>query len=753
MGSRTRSQRNSLARGNAGSRRSRAAAPEQGRRVQCVSCAWAKPAKPHVIEVYENGAKATAWELTAKRVTPEFFAAHTLTELAGWADHDLESLGRLTHPLRWDAASDKYLPVAWDAAFREIGRELRLQDPKQVVFYLCGHASLETAYMYQLLARMFGSNNMPNSSNMCHESTSVALPESIGVPVGTVTLDDFPKTECVFFFGENVGTNAPRMLHDLQDAKRRDVPIVTFNPIRERGLERFQNPLSPMEMLTNSSTPISSHYYQVKVGGDGAAMLGVCKALLALDDAARSQGRDPVLDRAFIAEHCHGFEEFAEAVRALAWDELARRSGISRADMEKVAAVYAGSNATIACYGMGLTQHRYGVETVQLLCNLMLMRGNIGKPGAGLCPVRGHSNIQGQRTVGHGHKPALVPLDKLSQQYGFEPPREQGYDTAETCGAVIKGRVKSFIGLGGNFVRAAPDTVVLEAAWSRLRLTVQVGTKLNRSHLIHGEVQFLLPCLGRIEIDRQASGPQVVTVEDATGCIHVSLGRDEPASEHLLSEPKIVAELAKAILSPNPRLDWENWIADYGNIRNAIAQTYPEVFHDFNERMWTPGGFHRPLPARHRKWNTNTGKANFMVPHKLIEGLGKAQDSEVLQLFTLRSNDQFNTTIYSYDDRYRGVYGTRKVLLMNRKDMARLNVSDGETVTVTTESGDQVTREVRGLRATAYDVPQGCCAGYYPECNPLIPWWHHAEGSKTPAAKSIPVRVHRDSVGATALES
>jgi molybdopterin-dependent oxidoreductase alpha subunit len=720
---------------------------------KCVSCAWAKPAKPHVIEVCENGAKATAWELTAKRVTPEFFAVHTLSELATWADHDLESLGRLTHPLRWDAASDKYLPVAWDAAFGEIGRELRGQDPRQVVFYLCGHASLETAYMYQLLARMFGTNNMPNSSNMCHESTSVALPESIGVPVGTITLDDFPNTECLFFLGENVGTNAPRMLHDLQDARERDVPIVTFNPIRERGLERFQNPLSPVQMMTNSSTPISSHYYQVKVGGDGAAMLGVCKALLALDTAARSQAREAVLDRGFIAEHCHGFEDFAEAVRALSWDDLVRRSGISRADMEKVAAIYAGSNATIACYGMGLTQDRYGVETVQLLCNLMLMRGNVGKPGAGLCPVRGHSNIQGQRTVGHGHKPALVPLDKLAQQYGFEPPREQGYDTAETCGAILNGRVKSFIGLGGNFVRAAPDTVALEAAWRRLRLTVQVGTKLNRSHLIHGEVQFLLPCLGRIEIDRQASGPQVVTVEDATACIHVSVGRDEPASEHLLSEPKIVAELAKAILPPNPKLDWDQWVADYGNIRDAIAETYPEVFHDFNERMWTPGGFHRPLAARHRKWNTKTGKANFIIPHKLIEDVGKAQDTEVLQLFTLRSNDQFNTTVYSYDDRYRGVYGTRKVLLMNRNDMMRLNVLDGETVTVTTDSGDQVPREVRGLRATAYDVPEGCCAGYYPECNPLIPWWHHAEGSKTPAAKSIPVRVHQECVGATALES
>ena len=712
---------------------------------KCVSCAWAKPAEPHVIEVCESGAKSTAWELTSKRATPEFFAKHTLTELERWADHDLESLGRLTHPMRWDSASDTYVPVAWEAAFAEIGKELRLQDPKAVVFYLCGHASLETAYMYQLMARMFGSNNMPNSSNMCHESTSVALPESIGVPVGTITLEDFPETECLLFFGENVGTNAPRMLHDLQEARRRDVPIVTFNPIRERGLEHFQNPLSPVQMLTNASTQISSHYYQVKVGGDGAAMLGVCKALIAADDAAHSQGRDPVLDRAFIAEHTHGFDEFAARVRELAWDDLVQRSGFTRTDMETVASVYSSSNATIACYGMGLTQHRYGVEVVQLLCNLMLLRGNVGKPGAGLCPVRGHSNIQGQRTVGHGHKPELAPLEKLSEQYEFEPPRDKGYDSAEACGAIINGQAKAFIGMGGNFVRAAPDTVALENAWRRMRLTVQVATKLNRSHLIHGEVQFLLPCLGRIEIDRQVSGQQVVTMEDATARIHVSAARNEPASEHLLSEPKIVAAIAKAILPNRRKPDWDTWVADYSHIRESIAETYPEIFHDFNERMWTPGGFHRPLAARHRKWNTNTGKANFIVPKKIIGDLVKPEDGSILQLFTLRSNDQFNTTVYSYDDRYRGVYGTRKILLMNKADLSRLQLSDGDSVTAATESGDQIKREVRDLRATMYDVPQGCCAGYYPECNPLIPWWHHAEGSNTPAAKSIPVRVHRSS--------
>ena len=711
----------------------------------CVGCAWSKPAEPHVVEACESGIKATAWEITSKRVPLEFFAAHTLTELEGWPDHDLEALGRLTQPMRWDKPSDKYIPVSWEMAFAEIGEGLKALEPKEVVLYLCGHAALETAYMYQLFGRMLGTNNLPNSSNMCHETTSVALPESIGVPVGTVTLADYPKAECILFFGENVGTNAPRMLHDLQDASERGVPIITFNPIRERGLERFQNPLSPRQMLTRASTQISSNYYQVKVGGDGAAMLGVCKALITKHDEALDRNDGAPLDKGFIDEHTNGFDSFAEAVRSCSWEALERRSGLCRADMETVASLYGSSNATIACYGMGLTQHRYGVEMVQLLCNLMLLKGNIGKPGAGMCPVRGHSNVQGQRTVGIAADPSKVPLDKLAEQFGFEPPRERGYNTVETCGAIFGGKVKAFVGLGGNFVRVAPDTKALESAWRRLRLTVQIATKLNRSHVIHGEKQFLLPCLGRIERDRQAGGDQAVTVEDATGCIYASVGKNEPASEHLLSEPKIVAELAKATLRANPQLDWDAWVADYSRIRDAIAQTFLEIFHDFNERMWTPGGFHRPIAARHRIWNTKTGKANFILPRALLEEIERAPEENVLRLFTLRSNDQFNSTIYSYDDRYRGVYGTRKVLLMNANDIARLSLSDGELVTVSTEARDQTRREVRSMRVTQYDVPEGCCAGYFPECNPLIPWWHHAEGSKTPAAKSIPVTLEKES--------
>ncbi len=711
----------------------------------CVSCAWAKPGKPHALEFCENGAKATNWEITTRRVRDDFFASHTLRELEGWADHDLEEEGRLTRPMRWEAESDKYVPVEWEEAFRAIGDELKALDPKQVVFYSSGRASLEASYMYQLMARLYGSNNLPDSSNMCHESTSVALPESIGVPVGTVTLADFGETDCIFFFGQNVGSNSPRMLHDLQDASRRGVPIVTFNPLRERGLIEFTNPQSPVQMLSFSPTPISSQYHQVKSGGDTAAILGICKALIAEDDQAKEEGRPPVLDWAFIKEHTHGFDEFAAMARQCAWADLERHSGLTRGAMEAAAAVYAQAHAVIGIYGMGLTQHRAGVENVQMVVNLLLLRGNIGRPGAGVCPVRGHSNVQGQRTVGITEKPELVPLDKLAQQFGFDPPRDNGLNTVEACEAILKGEVRGFIGLGGNFVRAIPEREAMEAAWRKLRLTVQIATKLNRSHLIHGEITYLLPCLGRIELDRQKTGPQTVTIEDSTACVHGSLGLQPPASPDLRSEPAIVAGIAKATLMPNPKLDWDAWVGDYSLVRNAIAETYPEDFHDFNARMWEPGGFHRPLPARHREWKTKTGKANFITPHGLEEDLGIAdQDNAVLRLITLRSNDQFNTTIYGYHDRFRGIHGTRMVVLMHRNDIDRLHLREGDRVSLVTAADDGVHRQLRGLSVVAYDIPEGCCGGYYPECNVLVPLWHYAERSKVPAAKSVPVRILKD---------
>ena len=464
---------------------------------QCVSCAWTKPAAPLALEFCENGAKATAWEITTHRCTPDFFARHTVTELLDWDDYHLEHAGRLTHPMRYDPAMDRYLPVSWADAFAEIGRELRaIEDPKSVVFYSSGRSSNEASYLYGLLARLYGNNNLPDSSNMCHETTSVALPESIGVPVGTITLDDFDATDCIMFFGQNVGSNSPRMLHALQHASERGVPIIVYNPLRERGLESFINPQSPTEMLSGKATRIASQYHQVKAGGDLAALTGVCKNLVELNDAASGNGETPILDHSFISAHTSGFDEFIAWLRQQEWPELERRAGLPRASMEATAAVYARSTATMGIYGMGLTQHRAGVETIQMLVNLLLLRGNIGRSGAGICPVRGHSNVQGQRTVGITEKPSLVPVDRLAEQYHFSPPREPGYNTVEACEAILADKIKAFVMLGGNFVRAIPDRDQMEPAWRRMRLTVNVATKLNRSHLVHGEISFILPGTG-----------------------------------------------------------------------------------------------------------------------------------------------------------------------------------------------------------------------------------------------------------------
>lgn len=709
----------------------------------CVSCAWAKPAKPLTFEYCENGAKATAWEQTAKRCGPDFFAKHTVTELRDWTDYALEEQGRLTHPMRYDPDSDHYVPVSWDEATAAIGRELRALDPKSAVFYASGRASLETSYMYGLLARMYGNNNLPDSSNMCHEPTSVGLKASIGVPVGTVVLEDFDTTDLILFFGQNVGSNAPRMLHQLQEARKRRVPIITFNPLRERGLERFTNPQSVVEMATRHATEISTQYHQVKAGGDLAAITGMCKALIAADREALSVGRPGILDRSFIDEHTHGFDAFAAYCDNQDWAALEGRSGLTRAAIEAAATVYARARAVIGVYGMGLTQHRKGTESVQMLVNLLLLRGNIGRKGAGPCPVRGHSNVQGQRTVGITEKPELAPLDVLKEQYGFEPPREKGLNTVEACEGIVSGDVRAFISLGGNFVRAIPETVQMEEAWRTMRLTVQISTKLNRSHLVNGEVAYILPCLGRIEIDTQASGPQAVSMESSTSCFHGSRGKTKPVSDQVRSEPWIVAEIAKATVAPNPNVPWDAWVGDYSRVRGAMEATYPAVFHNLEGRMFEPGGIHKPLAARDRRWETETGKANFSVP----EGIEADPDMplrspDALDLITLRSNDQFNTTVYGYDDRFRGVKGTRTILFMNADDIARLGLADAEIVDVTTEAEDRV-RTVKGLRIVAYNIPPGNCAGYYPELNPLIPLWHHDEQAKTPAAKAIPVRIAR----------
>jgi molybdopterin-dependent oxidoreductase alpha subunit len=706
----------------------------------CVSCAWTKPAQAHPLEFCENGAKATFWELTSRRCTPEVLSAHKISELRTWKDHDLEQLGRITHPMRYDRPSDTYVPCSWEEAFATIGRELKAIDPRLAVFYASGRASLETSYLYALFARVYGHNNLPDSSNMCHETTSVALKKLIGSPVGTCVLSDLHLCDAIFFFGQNTGSNSPRLLHPLQEAVKRGVKIVTFNPIREKGLEVFKNPQSPAEMLTPKETPISTLYLQVKAGGDIAAITGLIKHVLAAEERKWAQEKLHILDIDFIQQHTNGFEAMKAEVEAKSWEEIECESGLARADLEEAAQIYVEASRSIAMYGMGLTQHVHGFENLAALTNLWLLKGNIGREGTGISPVRGHSNVQGQRTVGISEKPELVPLDRLAWQYGFEPPREEGMNTVKACEKIISGDVKAFIGLGGNFLRAIPEREKMETAWQKMRLTVQIATKLNRSHLINGEVAYLLPCLGRSEKDSQVSGAQAVTMEDSLSCIHGSLGKNTPASQHLKSEVAIVAGMAKATLPPNPKLPWDDWTGDYAKIRNAIEQTYPDQFRDFNDRVFTPGGFYRGNSARERIWKTPSGKAEFTVP-KTMTSVGFAPAEGRYRLVTLRSNDQFNTTIYGYSDRLRGIEGTRDVVLMNPEDIAAAGLENGQLVALASDAGDGVHRQVDGLTVVPFLLPRGCLGAYYPEMNPLIPLWYHDEQSKTPAAKGVPVRI------------
>jgi molybdopterin-dependent oxidoreductase alpha subunit len=562
------------------------------------------------------------------------------------------------------------------------------------------------------------------------------------VPVGTTRIEDFEQTDAIFFFGQNVGSNAPRMLHNLRTCRKRGVEVVTFNPLRERGLERFTDPQNPGEMLTLEETAVSTQYHQLRAGSDIAAMTGIAKYLLLWDEEARVAGKPAVLDHDFLAAHTVGFDSFAASVRAAEWRDIETETGLPRADLEAAARVYAGARAVMAIYGMGLTQHVKGVENVRMVVNLLLLRGNVGRPGAGPTPVRGHSNVQGQRTVGITEKTELVPVDRLEAQYGFSAPRKKGLDTVGTCRGIIDGSVKAFVGLGGNFLRAVPETEAMEAAWPRLELSVQIATKLNRNHLFPGKEAFLLPCLGRIERDLQASGPQAVSVEDSTSCIHGSRGKMPPASPHLLSEPAIVAAIAKRIVPANPRLDWDAWVADYRCIRAAIAETYPDIFADYEQRLFTPGGFWKGNKAAERIWETESGKAVFHTP----SGLSAAGFADVpgrFRLTTLRSNDQFNTTIYGYHDRFRGVKGTRDVLFINAEDMAEAGIAEGEIVALESDAGDGRRRRRDGLIATPYAIPRGCLGAYYPECNLLMPLEHHAEESHVPAAKSVPVRIVR----------
>jgi molybdopterin-dependent oxidoreductase alpha subunit len=627
-------------------------------------------------------------------------------------------------------------------AFSIIGRHLKdLPDPDMAEFYTSGRTSNEAAFLYQLYVREYGTNNFPDCSNMCHEATSVGLPQSIGVGKGTVLLEDFDKTDCIFIFGQNPGTNSPRMMTNLRDASRRGASIISFNPFRERALERFQAPQSPVEMATLSSTQISSRLYQVRVGGDVAAINGIMKVLVEEDRAARERGEQAVLDWDFIRDHTDGLEALVNELEATRWPEIERYSGLSRKEIEYAARIYMKAERAIIVYGMGITQHRRGAQAVQQLANLALLRGHIGREGSGLCPVRGHSNVQGDRTVGITEAPSQDFLDRLELRFGFKPPRVHGHNVVMALEAMVCGDVKVFIAMGGNFAAAIPDWQLTQEALRNLDLTVHISTKLNRSHLIHGRDALILPCLGRTEVDIQATGPQSITVEDSMSMVHASAGRNRPASEHLLSEPAIVAGMARATLGQRSVVDWDGFVADYDRIREAIEDVFP-IFQAYNARIRVPGGFHLLSTARERIWATSTGKANFLV----FEGLGEdpnSEDPETLWLSTIRSHDQYNTTLYSMSDRYRGVYGQRDIVFLNQLEMDKRELRDGDRVDLVTASIDGIERRVRNFRVVGYSFPNGCCAAYYPEANPLVPLYAHDPLSFTPSSKGIPVRIER----------
>ncbi|RXG86210.1 FdhF/YdeP family oxidoreductase [Bradyrhizobium vignae] len=718
----------------------------------CPGCAWPDPKHTSSFEFCENGAKAVAWEATARRCTPEFFANHTVTELSTWSDYDLEMVGRLTHPMIYDGGSDRYLPTSWSKAFEIIARHLNaLADPNKAEFYTSGRTSNEAAFLYQLFVREFGTNNFPDCSNMCHEATSVGLPQSIGVGKGTVVLEDFDKTDCIFIFGQNPGTNSPRMMTNLREAARRDAPIISFNPFRERALERFQAPQSALEMATLSSTRISSRLFQVRVGGDVAVIKGIMKVLVDEDSAARAKGEQAVLDWDFIGGHTNGLEALVGDLDATQWLEIERSSGLSRQDIEYAARIYMRAERAIIVYGMGITQHRRGAQAVQQLANLALLRGHIGREGAGLCPVRGHSNVQGDRTVGITETPSQEFLDRLESRFGFKPPRAHGHNVVTALEAMVRGDIKVLIAMGGNFATSIPDWQLTQDAIAKLDLTAQVSTKLNRSHLIHGRDALILPCLGRTEVDIQATGPQSITVEDSMSMVHASAGRNRPASEHLLSEPAIVAGMARATLGKRSVVDWDGFVADYDRIRDAIEVVFP-IFQAYNARIRVPGGFHLVSSARERIWATASGKANFLVFEGLDEDPNE-DDPDTLWLSTIRSHDQYNTTVYSLSDRYRGVYGQRDVVFLNELEMDKRALKEGDRVDLVTVSKDGIERRVRSFRVVGYSFPNGCCAAYYPETNPLVPLYAHDCLSFTPSSKAVPVRIERSRGNAADLYS
>jgi molybdopterin-dependent oxidoreductase alpha subunit len=703
--------------------------------IDCPGCAWPEPdgERSH-FEFCEEGAKHVADEATRKRVTPEFFAKWNVRELAEQSDLWLNQQGRLTHPMVLREGAQSYEPIQWPDAFALVARELNaLASPDEAIFYTSGRTSNEAAFLYQLFVRKFGTNNLPDCSNMCHESSGTGMKEALGFGKGTVTLEDFELCDSIFVIGQNPGTNHPRMLTTLLNAKRRGCKIVHINPLPEAGTTRFKH---PQEFWTwpGAGTQLADLFLQVRINGDVALLKGLSKEVLAAED--RESGK--VLDHQFINDYTAGFTEFRQNLDQVSWADIVEQSGITQEQIAQAARVFIESERVIFCWAMGLTQHKNAVGNVQEIGNLMMLRGQLGKPGAGLCPVRGHSNVQGDRTMGIWEQPTDQFLDALGQEFNFEPPRRHGYDTVHAIQAMHNRDAKVFFALGGNFLSATPDTEYTAEALRRCDLTVHVSTKLNRAHLITGKQALILPCLGRTEIDRQASGLQFVTTENSMAVVEQWSGRLEPASKDLLSEPAIVAGLAKAMSPTNLSLsntDWDSLVADYDRIRDRIERVVPN-FENYNERVRQPGGFYLPNPIRQREFKTDDGKAHFTI-HPLPQI--NLQKGEYLMM-TMRSHDQFNTTIYGLDDRYRGIYNGRRVVLLNSEDMRLASLAEGQLVDLIGRYNG-AERVARGFRVVPYSIPGRCAATYFPEANVLVPIDHFAEKSHTPASKSVVISI------------
>jgi molybdopterin-dependent oxidoreductase alpha subunit len=714
----------------------------------CQSCAWPTPdGDRHIAEFCENGAKALADEATTARITPEFFRRYSVLELAEKSDYWLGQQGRLTRPMVLRPGSAHYATIEWDDAFKLIADALHsLPSPNEAVFYTSGRTSNEAAFLYQLFVRSYGTNNLPDCSNLCHESSGAALSATIGIGKGCVKLADFEQADAIFILGQNPGSNHPRMLTTLQAAKRRGAKIVSLNPLPEVGTERFRNPQdlkNPFRApaVLGDGTALCDLRLPVRINGDIAALRGILKELLAEED----KNPGTVFDHTFIRDHTAGYDTFLAQLRATSWYDILASSGLTRAQIRAAAEIALGAKAIIACWAMGLTQHREAVATIQEVMNFLLLRGNIGRPGAGPCPVRGHSNVQGDRTMGIFEKPSRSFLDALAREFAFEPPRRHGLDVVESIKAMQDGRAQVFFALGGNFLSATPDTEFTAAALRRCRLTAHVSTKLNRSHLVTGRTALILPCLGRSEIDRQADGEQFVTVEDSMGIVNPSRGSLEPASEFLRSEPAIVAGLAKAALGANGSIDWEALASNYDRIRTHIERVVPG-FETFNERIRC-GPFYLPNAARDtRTFNTPSGKAIFTAHPLPNQSLEPGQ----LVMMTIRTHDQFNTTIYGLDDRYRGVFNGRRVVFLNRDDIAERGLTQGQLVDLTSHFRGE-TRVAPRFMVAPYEIPRGCAATYFPETNVLVPIDSVAEISNTPTSKSVVITLAPSADAAQAL--